>query len=60
MISENDKKTFAKTYSFNIESCLFPQLTKEQQVLWKKEIEQAVISGIEFGIKESSKCYESE
>ena len=35
----------AEDYSFNIESELFQQLTKEQQVLWRKEIEQAVISG---------------
>ena len=35
----------AETYSFNIESELFNQLTKEQQVLWRKEIEQACISG---------------
>ena len=35
----------AGTYSFNIESELFNQLTKEQQKLWRKEIEQACISG---------------
>lgn len=35
----------AETYSFNIESELFNQLTKEQQALWRKEIEQACISG---------------
>ena len=35
----------AETYSFNIESELFNQLTKEQQKLWREEIEQAVISG---------------
>ena len=39
----------AETYSFNIESELFNQLTKEQQALWKKEIEQAVVSGGEVG-----------
>ena len=38
-------KAHAETYSFNIESKLFPQLTKEQQKLWRKEIEQACISG---------------
>ena len=41
----------AETYSFNIESMLFPQLTKEQQKLWRKEIEQAVISGGEIGVE---------
>lgn len=39
----------AKTYSFNIQSELFNQLTKEQQALWRKEIEQAVISGGDAG-----------
>ena len=39
----------AETYSFNIESELFNQLTKEQQVLWRKEIEQACISGGDMG-----------
>lgn len=41
----------AETYSFNIESELFNQLTKEQQALWRKEIEQAVISGGDAGVK---------
>ena len=41
----------AETYSFNIESQLFPQLTKEQQALWRKEIEQACISGGEVGVE---------
>lgn len=41
----------AETYSFNIESKLFNQLTKEQQKLWRKEIEQAVISGGEMGVE---------
>ena len=38
-------KAHAEDYSFNIESALFNQLTKEQQKLWRKEIEQACISG---------------
>lgn len=38
-------KAHAEEYSFNIESELFNQLTKEQQALWRKEIEQACISG---------------
>lgn len=41
----------AETYSFNIESKLFNQLTKEQQKLWRKEIEQAAISGGEAGVE---------
>ena len=41
----------AETYSFNIESELFNQLTKEQQVLWRKEIEQACINGGEMGVE---------
>ncbi|MBO7693552.1 MAG: hypothetical protein J6T10_13050 [Methanobrevibacter sp.] len=44
-------EAFASTYSFNIESKLFPQLTKEQQQLWREEIEQAVIAGGESGIE---------
>jgi len=39
----------AETYSFNIESNLFNQLTKEQQKLWRKEIEQACVNGGEVG-----------
>ncbi len=39
----------AETYSFNIESELFNQLTKEQQALWRKEIEQACVSGGDAG-----------
>lgn len=41
----------AETYSFNIESELFNQLTKEQQKLWRKEIEQACVSGGEVGVE---------
>lgn len=41
----------AETYSFNIESELFHQLTKEQQKLWRKEIEQACISGGDAGVE---------
>jgi len=44
-------KAHAETYSFNIESQLFNQLTKEQQSLWRKEIEQAVISGGDAGVE---------
>lgn len=35
----------AEEYSFNIPSELFRQLTKEQQVLWRKEIESAFNNG---------------
>lgn len=44
-------QTHAETYSFNIESELFNQLTKEQQALWRKEIEWACISGGEVGVE---------
>lgn len=44
-------QTHAETYSFNIESELFNQLTKEQQALWRKEIERACISGGEVGVE---------
>ena len=44
-------EAFASTYSFNIESKLFSQLTKEQQQLWREEIEQAAIAGGENGIE---------
>ena len=48
-------QTHAETYSFNIESELFNQLTKEQQALWRKEIERACISGGEVGVELLSK-----
>ncbi len=40
--------TKAEEYSFNIESSLFQQLNKEQQELWRKEIEQAYSAGAEW------------
>ena len=44
--SVNDAiQAHAEIYSFNIESELFSQLTKEQQKLWREEIEEACISG---------------
>ena len=42
---ESGIKAHAEDYSWNIESELFQQLTPEQQKLWRKEIEQACISG---------------
>lgn len=48
---EDGIKAHAETYSFNIESELFNQLTKEQQALWRKEIERACISGGEVGVE---------
>ena len=48
---EQGIKAFAEEYSFNTESELYNQLTKEQQALWRKEIEQACISGGEEGIE---------
>ena len=44
-------KAHAEIYSFNIESELFNQLTPEQQKLWRKEIEQACISGGDAGVE---------
>lgn len=41
----------AEIYSFNIESELYNQLTKEQQPLWRKEIEQAYIIGGDTGVE---------
>ena len=41
----------ADTYSFNIPSELFDQLTPEQQKLWRKDIEDAVISGGYCGVE---------
>ena len=41
----------AETYSFNIESKLFNQLAKEQQGLWREEIEQAYIIGGDTGVE---------
>ena len=42
---ESAIKAHAEDYSWNIESELFQQLTPEQQKMWRKEIEQACISG---------------
>lgn len=50
-ISEQDIKEYAQEYSFHIPSELFYQLTHEQQQLWRKEIEEAVIAGAQFGQK---------
>ena len=44
-------QAYAETYSFNIESELFYQLTKEQQPLWRKEIEQACVNGGNVGVE---------
>ena len=55
---EDGIKAHAETYSFNIESELFNQLTKEQQALWRKEIEQACISGSVVGVElATDPCY---
>ena len=42
----------AEEYSFNIPSELFQQLTKEQQVLWRKEIENTFNNGYHQAEKE--------
>lgn len=41
----NDLEEAAEEYSFNIPSKLFHLLSEEQQILWKKEIEQAYLAG---------------
>ena len=49
-----DNKTIqdvASVYSFNIDSELFHQLNQEQQKLWRKEIEKAVIFGFNYGLR---------
>lgn len=51
LIIENGIKNHALVYSFNIQSELFNQLTKEQQKLWRKEIEQACINGGNAGVE---------
>lgn len=54
-------KAHAEDYSFNIESELFQQLTTDQQNLWRREIEQAVISGGYCGLNLSrDKRYDKE
>ena len=42
----------AEEYSFNIPSELFQQLTKEQQVLWRKEIENTFNNGYQQAEKD--------
>lgn len=51
LIIENAIKNHALVYSFNIQSELFNQLTKEQQKMWRKEIEQACINGGNAGVE---------
>ena len=48
---ESAKEAFANTYSFNIGSDLYFQLNERQQELWRKEIEWAVIAGIDCGLE---------
>lgn len=51
----DDNKTIqevASLYSFNIDSELFYKLEdKELQKLWRKEIEKAVMFGINYGLR---------
>ena len=46
----NSLQTHAESYAFNTESLLFPQLNKDQQVLWAQDLVRAVISGSEVAI----------
>lgn len=48
----------AAEYSFNIPSELFQQLTKEQQVLWRKEIESAFNNGYHQAEKDNELTWE--
>jgi len=48
----------AETYSFNIESELFQQLTKEQQVLWRKETENTFNNGYHQAEKDNELTWE--
>lgn len=51
----DDNKTIqevASLYSFNVDSELFYKLEdKELQKLWRKEIEKAVMFGINYGLR---------
>ena len=49
----------AKEYSFNIPSELFQQLTKEQQVLWRKEIENTFNNGYRQAEKDLELTWEN-
>lgn len=53
-MKKNDE---SKEYSFYIESQLFHQLSKEQQILWKKEIEEAYTNGKKNGIELTKRKY---
>ena len=48
----------AEEYSFNIPSELFQQLTKEQQVLWRKEIENTFNNGYQQAEKANELTWE--
>jgi hypothetical protein len=48
---EGAKQGFIREYSFNMVSDLFLSLPLEKQQLWVKEIQQALIAGIEYGIE---------
>jgi hypothetical protein len=48
----------AEEYSFNIPSELFQQLTKEQQVLWRKEIENTFNNGYQQAEKDLELTWE--
>lgn len=48
---EGAKQGFIREYSFNMVSDLFLALPLEKQKLWVKEIQQALMAGIEYGIE---------
>ena len=51
---EGAKQGFIREYSFNMVSDLFLALPLEKQQLWVKEIQQALMAGIEYGIQLSN------
>lgn len=51
---EGAKQGFIREYSFNMVSDLFLALPLEKQQLWVKEIQQALMAGIEYGIELSN------
>lgn len=54
----NDLEEAAEEYSFNIPSKLFHLLSEEQQILWKKEIEQAYLAGAKWQAEQDKETIE--
>ena len=45
---ETDLQNFVGEYSFNIDSELFHTLSKEQQSLWRNDVENALVNGVQW------------